>query len=69
MLNVFWVHGKGGTLPAWQVRAAFDFHAGHNTRSFSPREKARMRGKGVSNGQAAICSLRTHCLGFAHYKR
>jgi hypothetical protein len=48
------------------VKAAFDFHAGHNPRSFSPKEKARMRGKGVSNGQAAICFLRTHGLGFSH---
>ena len=37
--------------------------------AFSPREKARMRGKAASNSQAAICFLRTHCLAFTHYKR
>jgi hypothetical protein len=47
-------------------RAAFDFHDTHNPRSFSPREKARMRGKVVSNAQAAFCFLRTHCLAFTH---
>jgi hypothetical protein len=36
---------------------------------FSPREKARMRGKAASNSQAAICFLSTHCLAFTHYKR
>jgi len=37
--------------------------------AFLPEGEARMRGKAASNSQAAICSLRTHCLAFTHYKR